>query len=93
MRNISERPARYLVVSTMHFPDVAGQLDTGTVLAIKGPTDGWAFPADSAGDYMALTIEALQADPEIDHRESADRSPALSPARTGGPASAPRSAG
>ena len=63
VRNISDRPARYLVVSTMHFPDVAEQLDTGTVLAIKGPADGWAFPADSAGDYMALTMEALQADP------------------------------
>jgi hypothetical protein len=33
------------------------------VLALKGPADGWAFPAGSDGDYMALTMEALQADP------------------------------
>jgi uncharacterized cupin superfamily protein len=62
VRNVSDAPARYLVVSTMRFPEVAEQLDTGTVLALKGPADGWAFPAQSAGDYMALTMEALRAD-------------------------------
>jgi uncharacterized cupin superfamily protein len=63
LRNASDAPARYLLVSTMRFPDVAEQLDTGTVLALKGPGDGWAFPPGSDGDYMALTIEALKADP------------------------------
>lgn len=63
VRNVSEAPARYLVVSTMRFPEVAEQLDTGTVLALKGPADGWAFPPGSDGDYIALTIEALKADP------------------------------
>jgi uncharacterized cupin superfamily protein len=62
LRNTSDRSARYLMVSTMRFPEVAEQLDTGTILALKAPTDGWAFPADSAGDYMALTIAAIQAD-------------------------------
>jgi len=62
VRNASEAPARYLVVSTMRFPEVAEQLDTGTVLALKGPADGWAFPPESAGDYMALTMQALKAD-------------------------------
>ena len=62
LRNASDSPARYLLVSTTRFPDVAEQLDTGTVLAIKGPSDGWAFPPGSDGDYMALTMEALQAD-------------------------------
>lgn len=38
-------------------------LDTGTVLALKGPADGWAFPPGSDGDYIALTLEALKADP------------------------------
>jgi hypothetical protein len=47
----------------MRFPEIAEQLDTGTVLPLKGPADGWAFPAGSDGDYIALTIEALQADP------------------------------
>jgi uncharacterized cupin superfamily protein len=62
VRNTSSAPARYLVVSTMRFPEVAEQLDTGTILPMKGPGDGWAFPADSAGDYIALTREALAAD-------------------------------
>jgi len=64
LRNVSDAPARYPLVSTMRFPEVAEQLDTGTVLAMKGPADGWAFPADSAGDYLALTFEAIKADQE-----------------------------
>ncbi|HZU39999.1 MAG TPA: cupin domain-containing protein [Solirubrobacteraceae bacterium] len=63
VRNTSSGRARYLVVSTMRFPDVAEQLDTGTVLPMKGPGDGWAFAADAAGDYMELTLAALRADP------------------------------
>jgi hypothetical protein len=46
----------------MRFPQVAEQLDTGTVLAMKSPADGWAFPAERAGDYLALTMEAIKAD-------------------------------
>ena len=63
LRNVSDARARYLLVSTMRFPEVAEQLDTGTILAMTGPADGWAFPAGSAGDYMALTVEAVKADP------------------------------
>ena len=55
--------ARYLLVSTTRFPELAEQLDTGTILAMKGPADGWAFPSDTAGDYLALTLEAIEADP------------------------------
>lgn len=62
LRNVSDAPARYLLVSTMRFPEVAEQLDTGTLLALKGPGDGWAFPSGSAGDYVALSIEAINAD-------------------------------
>lgn len=63
LRNVSDVPARYLLVSTMRFPEVAEQLDKGTILAMKSPGDGWAFPAGSAGDYLALTIDAINADP------------------------------
>lgn len=63
VRNVSEAPARYLVVSTMQFPDVAEQLDTGTVLAMRSAGDGWSFPAGSEQDYRVLTVAALQADP------------------------------
>lgn len=62
LRNVSGGPARYLLVSTMCFPEVAEQLETGTVLAITGPADGWAFPAGSAGDYVKLTSEAIEAE-------------------------------
>ncbi len=62
LRNMSGAKARYVLISTAHFPEVAEQLDTGTVLALKGPGDGWAFPAGAEGDYMALTKAALQAD-------------------------------
>lgn len=62
LRNVSDAKARYLLVSTMRFPEVAEQLDTGTVLPMKGPGDGWAFPAEAAGDYMELTRAALEVD-------------------------------
>lgn len=64
LRNISDHTARYLMVSTMKFPEIAEQLDTGTILAMKSPDDGWAFPAASAGDYMTLTRTAIEADPQ-----------------------------
>jgi uncharacterized cupin superfamily protein len=63
LRNVSDTRARYLVVSTMRFPELAEQLDTGTILAMKGPGDGWGFPSGSDGDSMALTVEAIKADP------------------------------
>ena len=62
LRNVSDRRARYLIVSTMRFPEIAEQLDTGTVLPMTGPGEGWAYPAGSEGDYLALTMQALQAD-------------------------------
>jgi uncharacterized cupin superfamily protein len=62
LRNVSDAPARYLLISTMRFPEVAEQVDTGTILALKGAADGWAFPSGAAGDYVALTLEAIKAD-------------------------------
>jgi uncharacterized cupin superfamily protein len=62
LRDVSDAPARYLVISSMRFREVAEQLDTGTILALKGPADGWAFPSGSAGDYLALTLRAIKAD-------------------------------
>jgi uncharacterized cupin superfamily protein len=64
VRNCSDARARYLVVSTQRFPEVAEQLDTGTVLPMTAPGEGWAFPDGAAGDYMALTLAALEADPD-----------------------------
>jgi uncharacterized cupin superfamily protein len=62
LRNTGGRPARYLVVSTMRFPEVAEQLDTGTVLTLTAPGEGRAYPTGSDGDYLQLTMAAMQAD-------------------------------
>lgn len=62
VRNVSDAPARYVMVSTMRFPEVAEQVDTGTILAMTGPGDGWAFPKGVGGDYVALTLAAIEAD-------------------------------
>jgi hypothetical protein len=51
------------MVSTMRFPEVAEQLDTGTILAMRSAGDGWAFPKGADGDYIALTVAAIKADP------------------------------
>jgi uncharacterized cupin superfamily protein len=62
LRNASGQPARYLIVSTMRFPEIAEQLDTGTILPMTGTGQGWAFAAGTESDYMALTMQALEAD-------------------------------
>jgi uncharacterized cupin superfamily protein len=63
LRNVSEARARYLLISTMRFPEVAEQLDTGTILAMKSAGEGWAFPRGADDDYMKLTLAAIEADP------------------------------
>jgi uncharacterized cupin superfamily protein len=59
----SDAVARYLMISTMRFPEIAEQLDTGTILAMRGPGDGWAWAAGADGDYMELTRKSIEADP------------------------------
>jgi uncharacterized cupin superfamily protein len=63
VRNASGTTCRYVMVSTMRFPEIAEQLDTGTVLAMPAPGAGWAFPAGADADYMEQTFRAIQADP------------------------------
>lgn len=62
VRNTGSVPARYLVVSTMRQPEVAEYPDTGAVLAMRGPGDGWAFPEGSAAEWVAVVAGALRAD-------------------------------
>ena len=62
VRNACDVKARYLMISTMRFPEVAEHLDTGTVFAMRGPGEGWAFPEGSAGDFAELLRRALEAD-------------------------------
>ena len=56
-------PPADVLVSTMRFPEVAEQLDTGTILAMSEPGTGLAFAAGSEGEYIQLTMNAIQADP------------------------------
>jgi uncharacterized cupin superfamily protein len=56
--------ARVLIVSTMTSPEVAEYPDTGTVLAIAGPTNRWAFGAGSAGPFAERVVEAMRAGEE-----------------------------
>jgi uncharacterized cupin superfamily protein len=62
LRNVSDAVARYVLISTMRFPEVAEQIDTGTILAMSAPGTGWAFAAGSEGDYLQLTLKAIEAD-------------------------------
>ncbi len=59
--NASTEPARVLLVSTMHFPEVAEHLDTGAVLAMTGPEAGHVFPAGSDQPVMEMLVEGMEA--------------------------------
>ena len=54
-------PARLLLVSTMHFPDVAEHLDTGALLAITGQAAGKVFPAGSDVPFPDAVLNAIEA--------------------------------
>ena len=59
--NASDAPARVLLISTMHLPDVAEHVDTGAALAITGPGAGKTFPAGSDRPTLELVVEAMRA--------------------------------
>ena len=54
-------PARVLLVSTMHFPDVAEHVDTGAVLTITGHAAGKVFPAGSDVPFPDAVVRAIAA--------------------------------
>jgi uncharacterized cupin superfamily protein len=64
--NPGPEAARVLLVSTMHFPDIAEHLDTGALLAITGPAAGRAFPADADVPFADAVMRALQAEAEAE---------------------------
>jgi len=61
--NASDDAVRVIVISTMHFPEVAEHVDTGTVLAATGPQEGHAFPAGTDVPFMDAVLRALRATP------------------------------
>jgi uncharacterized cupin superfamily protein len=61
LHNAGEERARYLIVSTMHMPEVAEHPDTGTTLAMTGPGEGWTFPKGSDVPFMEAVARAVTA--------------------------------
>jgi len=59
--NPGPEAARILLVSTMHFPDVAEHLDTGALLAITGQAAGKVFPAGSDVPFPDAVLSAIEA--------------------------------
>jgi uncharacterized cupin superfamily protein len=59
-------PSRVLLVSTMHFPEVAEYPEVGTTLTLTAPGAGKAFNGDRP--YMQLLAEAMRHDAELDQR-------------------------
>ena len=60
--NPGDEVARVLLISTMHSPDVAEHVDTGTVMASAGPDgEDWTFPAGSGRAFMEVWLEAMNA--------------------------------
>lgn len=62
VRNASDSPCRYLIVSEMNFPEIVDYPDTGTVLSMTAPAEGKAFPAGADRDYVDLVEKAIEAD-------------------------------
>jgi len=59
--NTSTEPARVLLVSTMHFADVAEHVDTGAVLAMTAADAGHVFPAGTDRPVMEMLVEGMEA--------------------------------
>jgi uncharacterized cupin superfamily protein len=59
--NPSDEAARVLVFSTMRWPEIADYPDTGATLAMTGPGEGRAFPADTDEPRADLVMRALDA--------------------------------
>jgi uncharacterized cupin superfamily protein len=54
--------ARVLLISTMHFPEVAEHLSTGTTLTMSAPGVGKAFRADGEVPFAEAYAAAVQRD-------------------------------
>ena len=59
VKNSPTAPARGLIVSMMNFPDVVEHPDTGTWLAMSGPTQGKAFPEGADVSFKDAVVKAM----------------------------------
>lgn len=65
--NATDAPVRVLIVSTMHFPEVAEHGDTGAILAMTGPGSGWAFPPGADVPFLQNVMAAMEAGAAHEH--------------------------
>jgi len=64
--NTGEEPARVLIVSTVHLPDVTELVTTGTIVIRTSDDVRATFPAGSAQDFTKLWRAAFEADRPYD---------------------------
>jgi uncharacterized cupin superfamily protein len=60
--NAAGTPARVLLVSTMHYPEIAEHVSTGTLLMMTAPGKGKAFPAGADRPIEELYGLAMERD-------------------------------
>lgn len=64
--NPGSEVVRVLIVSTMHFPEIAEHLSTGTTLAMTGPAEGKVFPSGTDTEFLSAYQQAIVRDFELD---------------------------
>lgn len=66
--NPSGEPVRFVVISTMNFPEVAEHPDTGATLVMPALAQGTVFPAGTDIPYMEAVEAAMTAARRADER-------------------------
>lgn len=64
--NPGPETARVLIISTMHFPEIAEHVSTGTTMAMTGPAEGKIFAAGREQPFIELFTQAMNVDAEFD---------------------------
>jgi uncharacterized cupin superfamily protein len=64
--NHGTEPVRVLVFSTMNFPEIAEHVETGTILAVRGPRDGLTYPKGSERRFEEAWMEAMRVEAEAE---------------------------
>jgi uncharacterized cupin superfamily protein len=67
--NPGPAPARVLIISTMHFPEVAEHVSTGTTMAMTGPAEGKIFAAGTDQPFSELFTQAMNVDADYDQSQ------------------------
>lgn len=60
LHNDHDEPARFLIASTMRYPEIAEYPDTGAVLPMTGPGEGRAYRGGTDVPYPEVVVEAIR---------------------------------